>query len=151
MIVMLLHALLNIVLNKMIIKGLLPELIHSGSLLRKYVLRLVKTTLYRNCFSGKVFTDMKKIPTQRIKDSCVKRVISLSLIISLYLFISSSLAQPSKTTPEQELAGELSLADLFNMKITSASLRPQELREVPATTYIITEQDFKMYGYRDLK
>ncbi|HLP42470.1 MAG TPA: TonB-dependent receptor [Fibrobacteria bacterium] len=47
--------------------------------------------------------------------------------------------------------GELSLEDLLNLKITTASLRPQEVREVPATTYIVTEEDFRAYGYRDLK
>jgi outer membrane receptor for ferrienterochelin and colicins len=94
---------------------------------------------------------MEKIHFKKKKDLCVKCFISFSLIITLSLSGSSLMAQPSNAKQDQELAGELSLADLFNMKITSASLRPQELREVPATTYIITEQDFKKYGYRDLK
>lgn len=46
---------------------------------------------------------------------------------------------------------ELSLEDLLKTKISTATLRPQEVREVPATTYIVTEEDFRRYGYRDLK
>jgi outer membrane receptor for ferrienterochelin and colicins len=46
---------------------------------------------------------------------------------------------------------DLSLEELIAVRVTTASLRPQELREVPATTYVVTEQDFRMYGYRDLK
>jgi outer membrane cobalamin receptor len=46
---------------------------------------------------------------------------------------------------------ELPLEELLNIKISTASLRPQEVREAPATTYIVTEEDFRVYGYRDLK
>lgn len=46
---------------------------------------------------------------------------------------------------------DLPLEELLNIKISTASLRPQEVREAPATTYIVTEEDFRVYGYRDLK
>lgn len=46
---------------------------------------------------------------------------------------------------------DLSLEDLLNTRVTTASLRPQEVREAPATTYVVTEQDFRAYGYHDLK
>lgn len=45
----------------------------------------------------------------------------------------------------------LSLEELLTITISTASLRPQEVREAPATTYIVTEDDFRRYGYRDLK
>jgi outer membrane cobalamin receptor len=45
----------------------------------------------------------------------------------------------------------LSLEDLLKVKISTASLRPQEVQEVPATVYVVTEEDIRAYGYRDLK
>jgi outer membrane receptor for ferrienterochelin and colicin len=94
---------------------------------------------------------MEKILLKRNKNSCVKKSCFVMIVTSLFLTTSIPVSQPMKSAFDQEADGDLSLADLFNMKITSASLRPQELREVPATTYIFTEVDFKMYGYRDLK
>ncbi len=45
----------------------------------------------------------------------------------------------------------LSLEELWNVNVVSASNREQKLSEAPATIYVITEEDIKQYGYRDLK
>ena len=58
-------------------------------------------------------------------------------------------AQDTSMSIEQLRA--LSLEELLDIKITTASLRPQEVREAPATVYVVTEADFRAYGYRDLK
>ena len=52
-------------------------------------------------------------------------------------------------TPEQFLG--LPLEELLKIRVTTASLRSQEVQEVPVTTYVVTEEDFRAYGYRDLK
>jgi outer membrane receptor protein involved in Fe transport len=59
--------------------------------------------------------------------------------------------QAQEATISLEQLGGLSLEELLDLKITTASLRPQQVREVPATTYVVTEEDFRRYGYRDLK
>jgi len=46
---------------------------------------------------------------------------------------------------------DLPLEELLSIEVTTASLRPQALQEVPATIYVVTEDDFRAYGYRDLK
>lgn len=58
-------------------------------------------------------------------------------------------ATPPDTMPEKFLA--LPLEELLTIRVTTASLRSQEIQEVPATTYVVTEEDFHAYGYRDLK
>jgi outer membrane receptor protein involved in Fe transport len=45
----------------------------------------------------------------------------------------------------------LSLEELLTIQVSTASLRPQEVREAPATIYVVTEEDIRRYGYRDLK
>src|SRR5512145_2321616 len=46
---------------------------------------------------------------------------------------------------------EMTIDELMNVEITSASKRVQKLVEAPATVYVITEDDIKRYGFRDLK
>lgn len=86
------------------------------------------------------------------KTPCMYARAAASAIVataSVALLAPAPRAQEAPVPIEQPR--ELSLEDLLNLKITTASLRPQEVREVPATTYIVTEEDFRAYGYRDLK
>jgi outer membrane receptor protein involved in Fe transport len=46
---------------------------------------------------------------------------------------------------------ELPLEELAKVKVTTASGRPQAIPEAPATTYVITEEEIRLYGYRNLK
>jgi outer membrane receptor protein involved in Fe transport len=78
------------------------------------------------------------------------KVSSCALTVALiHLWASTASAEEIAVSVEQ--LQDLPLEELLNVKIMTASLRPQEVREVPATTYVVTEQDFRMYGYRDLK
>lgn len=45
----------------------------------------------------------------------------------------------------------LSLSQLTELKVSSATKRSQPLNQIPATVYIFTEDDFSRYGFRDLK
>ena len=45
----------------------------------------------------------------------------------------------------------LSLAQLAQLKVSSATKRAQPLNQIPATIYIFTEDDFDRYGFTDLK
>ena len=45
----------------------------------------------------------------------------------------------------------LSLAQLAELKVTSATKHSQPLNQIPATVYIFTQDDFQRYGFRDLK
>jgi iron complex outermembrane receptor protein len=61
-----------------------------------------------------------------------------------------------ETSPAHESAAlepllQIPIEKLLTIKVTTPSLRPQELQEVPVTTYVVTEEDFRAYGYRDLK
>jgi outer membrane receptor protein involved in Fe transport len=66
-----------------------------------------------------------------------------------------ALLGPSLQAQETPVSGRspysLSLEELLTIKISTASLRPQEVREAPATIYVVTEEDIRRYGYRDLK
>jgi iron complex outermembrane receptor protein len=66
------------------------------------------------------------------------------------VFVARELRAQETPMPAEELR-DLSLEELLDIKTSTASLRPQEIREVPATTYVVTEEDFQRYGYRDLK
>jgi outer membrane cobalamin receptor len=75
----------------------------------------------------------------------------LALIVASIAVLPAPDLRAQEATVSIEQLRELSLEQLLDLKITTASLRPQEVREVPATTYVVTEEDFRRYGYRDLK
>ena len=82
----------------------------------------------------------------------------LNKTLSVYLAISlgtlSGLVVTSQTTRAEEWNTDLfnySLEELENIPVVTASKRIQKLAEAPATIYVITEEDIKQYGYRDLK
>ena len=60
-------------------------------------------------------------------------------------------ARAQETPMSVEQLSDLPLEELLKIKITTASLRSQEVQEAPATIYVVTEEDFRVYGYRDLK
>lgn len=71
------------------------------------------------------------------------------------LITATARLAPSLRAQEAPVSGKspysLSLEELLKIKISTASLRPQEVREAPATIYVVTEEDFRRFGYRDLK
>lgn len=71
------------------------------------------------------------------------------------VMIGAALPDPALRAQETPAFGRspysLTLEELLTIKISTASLRPQEVREAPATIYVVTEEDFRRYGYRDLK
>lgn len=70
------------------------------------------------------------------------------MILALSMPVFHFTAQAQEGTKELY---ELPLADLSKIQVVTASKRMQELIEAPATIYVITEDDIKQYGYRDLK
>ena len=52
---------------------------------------------------------------------------------------------------EADILFSLSLTELSNIEITSATKHAQALKDIPATIYVYTEQDFARFGFRDLK
>lgn len=72
---------------------------------------------------------------------------ALAIVVlgSLGLLTPGALAQEksAQETPEPKDLYELSIEDLLNLEVSTHSRRPQELREVPVTTYVVTEEDFR--------
>lgn len=52
---------------------------------------------------------------------------------------------------QQKTLEEMTIEELMNLPVITASTRYQSLSEAPATIYVITEEDIRHYGYRDLK
>lgn len=44
----------------------------------------------------------------------------------------------------------MSLEDLMNIEVTSASKKPEKVADAPASVYVITHEDIKRYGYRTI-
>ncbi|RYZ93450.1 MAG: hypothetical protein EOP06_00885 [Proteobacteria bacterium] len=51
----------------------------------------------------------------------------------------------------QDADDDLSLGALLDLKVVSASKRPQKLSDAPATMYVVTEDDIRRYGFNDIK
>lgn len=77
----------------------------------------------------------------------VKKVLSDLLVVSFGIFGSSLSVQAQEAA--QLL--EYSLEELGEIRVITPSKRLQGQGEAPATIYVITADDIKAYGYRDLK
>jgi len=74
------------------------------------------------------------------------------LVVPLGVF-GCYLSMATQTVWAQEAAQllEYSLEELGEIRVITASKRMQKLGEAPATIYVVTADDIKHYGYRDLK
>ena len=63
-----------------------------------------------------------------------------ALVLLLALPTSAQIAQPTRRL------AELSLEDLMNIEVTSASKRPQPLNDVPAALFVVTHEDIRRSG-----
>jgi outer membrane receptor for ferrienterochelin and colicins len=94
---------------------------------------------------------MARSPFMNTETPASPRPVTLAMVLIAGLAIRapSPLAQEAPLSRRSPYS--LSLEELLTIKISTASLRPQEVREAPATIYVVTEEDFRRYGYRDLK
>jgi outer membrane cobalamin receptor len=75
----------------------------------------------------------------------------LNIVLSHSFMAGLLFAVASHAEPISDALFNLSLIELSNIEVTSATKHPQALKDIPATIYIYTEQDFAKYGFRDLK
>ncbi len=73
-------------------------------------------------------------------------IISLFLLQSIF---NPSIAQNIADSSKKELF-QLSLEELLDIKVRSASKFDESIKEIPYSTYIITRKDIDIYGYRSL-
>lgn len=52
-------------------------------------------------------------------------------------------------SPQVDLVS-LSIEDLMNIEVTSASKKPEKIAEAPASVYVITHDDIERYGYKTI-
>ena len=76
---------------------------------------------------------------------------ALTLLLTIALFCSSTATAQQKPTDQKppDLA-DLSLEDLMNVNIYTASKRWQKIAEAPASISIVTADEIQKYGYRTL-
>src|SRR5664279_217573 len=70
------------------------------------------------------------------------------LIIGLFI-ISNANGQSAPPAKGGELS-DLDLAQLGNVKVTSASLQDESLQDAPASITVITAEEIRKFGYRTI-
>ncbi len=68
----------------------------------------------------------------------------------LLIFIFALALQPLKAQESSEFL-DMSLEELLNTEVVTASKQAQKISDAPATVISISEEQIKKYGYRDLK
>ena len=74
--------------------------------------------------------------------------LQLGFLLLLIAFAENSFASKGEYTTEQLL--NLSLEDLMNVKISTASKRLEKIKDIPAAVSTVTRQDIERYGYTTL-
>ncbi len=67
------------------------------------------------------------------------------------ILLCSMFTLPALAQTDMDSLFNLSLSELSDIQITSATKHAQALKDIPATIYVYTEKDFVRYGFRDLK
>src|SRR6185503_16509046 len=76
---------------------------------------------------------------------------ALALLLTITLFCpGTAAAQQKPADPKQPNLADLSLEDLMNVNIFTASKRWQTIVEAPASISIVTADEIQRYGYRTL-
>ena len=91
----------------------------------------------------------KKVAGLAKKGIFTKRLNTYILACSITIGFSFSFSAQAET--DSDVLFNLSLTELSNIEITSATKHAQALKDIPATIYVYTEQDFARFGFRDLK
>ena len=74
------------------------------------------------------------------------------IIIGLIIFLQSfCFAQESDTTKTEEDFLNMSLEELLNIEIVTASKKGEKISDAPATAKVISAKQIEAYGWRDLK
>ncbi len=69
-----------------------------------------------------------------------------ALLINMAFF---SAAQMSAQDTDDLM--DMSIEDIMNMEITTAGKQAQKISEIPASVQVITREDIRVYGYRDIQ
>jgi iron complex outermembrane receptor protein len=77
-----------------------------------------------------------------------RKLTKLSLLVTLSLTSYSALAEA--TDSEVDNIASMSLEELMNYKVYSASKRPEKLSEIPAAAYVITSEDIAKAGVNSI-
>ncbi len=83
---------------------------------------------------------------EEMKNNNCKTVFNTILVL---IFLISVF--PICISAQEKTLEEMTIEELMNVEVITASNRMQKLVEAPATIYVTTEEDIRQYGYRDLK
>lgn len=75
-----------------------------------------------------------------------KKVLSTTFLIVLFCFFTTHLS--AQTSDDID---DMSLEDLLNVEVVTATKKAQKISDVPATVISISAEQIKKYGWRDLK
>lgn len=74
----------------------------------------------------------------------------LAAAVLLLAALVAPISQPSKAASSAGDLTQMSLEELMNMQVTSASKKPEKLSDAPAAAFVITRDDIERFGYQTL-
>ncbi len=88
------------------------------------------------------------VPKSRSKEETPSNWLFFGANLFVIAFL---LGSPVDLLAQKTTLQEMTIEESMNVQVITASKRMQQLAKAPATTYVVTEDDIRQYGYCDLK
>ncbi|HLP59430.1 MAG TPA: Plug domain-containing protein, partial [Candidatus Deferrimicrobium sp.] len=97
---------------------------------------------------GAIHSVLKPDGGSRITKKKIRRVAGFALLALMLAVNIPVFAQENEEKPVDVM--DMSLEELLNVEITTASKKPEKVGEIPASIVIVTRADIENYGYQSL-
>src|SRR5665213_715362 len=88
---------------------------------------------------------MRLSPFRRPYLPCIRRIVAVNVLALLFSLVARAQATQNLPNPPTDLS-QLSLGQLGDIEVTTASKEPEQVWQTPAAIYVLTQEDIRRSG-----